>query len=285
MPGNVLGNLSQKICNEFEVPSIPVVNVASHDTASAIAGIPLRISGDDWAFISLGTWAIYGVETEEQYISREVFESGFANQGGCEGKTNFVNLFTGLWVIQQCYERWCKDAGKKIGWNTVVSEAEKARSGKVFIDLDAPEFAQPNPNMPLEIQKYCQKNGQEVPEGIGEISRCIFESLVLKFKQCYCDVQRFTGKKTRVLYLVGGGSKNKLLCQWTADALGIPVMAGPAETTSVGNLLLQLKASKEIDSLDDGRRIAGASADSKEYLPSDSEKWDEYYNRYYNSRN
>ncbi len=281
MPGNVLGNLSQSICDEFEVPSIPVINVASHDTASAIAGIPLTKEGDDWAFISLGSWAIYGVETDGQYISREVFESGFANQGGCEGKTNFVNLFTGLWVIQQCYERWCKDADKKIGWDIVVNEAEAATGGKAFINLDAPEFAQPNPNMPLEIQKYCRKNGQTVPEGMGEISRCIFESLVLKFRQCFYDVQRFIGKQTRLLYLVGGGSKNKLLCQWTADALGVPVMAGPAETTSVGNLLIQLKATKEIVSLNDGRRIAGASATRKEYLPSNQEKWNEYYNRYY----
>ena len=138
MPGNVLGNLSQSVCNEFEVPSIPVINVASHDTASAIAGIPLIRAGNDWDFISLGSWAIYGMETDSQYISREVFDSGFANQGGCDGKTNFVNLFTGLWVIQQCYERWCKDAGKKIGWDTVVAEAENTSGGKAFIDLDAP---------------------------------------------------------------------------------------------------------------------------------------------------
>ena len=280
MPGNVLGNLSQSICDELEVPSIPVINVASHDTASAIAGIPLATAEDNWAFISLGSWAIYGVETDAQYISREVFESGFANQGGCEGKTNFVNLFTGLWVIQQCYERWCKDAGKKIGWDSVVAEAEQANGGIAFIDLDAPEFAQPNTNMPLEIQKYCRTNKQTVPEGIGEISRCIFESMVLKFRRCFYDVKRFTGKDTRTLYLVGGGSKNKLICQWTADALGIQVLAGPAETTSVGNLLLQLKATGEIDSLNEGRRIAAASATQKEYLPNDTAKWDAYDTRY-----
>lgn len=281
MPGNVLGNLSQSICDEFEVPSIPVINVASHDTASAIAGIPLTSAGKDWSFISLGSWAIYGIESDAQYISRDVFESGFANQGGCEGKTNFVNLFTGLWVIQQCYARWCKDAGKKIGWDVVVAEAETASGGKTFINLDAPEFAQPNTNMPLEIQKYCQRNGQAVPEGIGEVSRCIFESLVLKFKRCFYDVKRFTGIEPNTLYLVGGGSKNKLICQWTADALGIPVLAGPAETTSVGNLLLQLKATGEIESLNEGRRIAATSAIQKEYQPKETAKWDAYYNTFY----
>lgn len=280
MPGNVLGNLSKSICNEFEVSSVPVINVASHDTASAIAGIPLARTDEEWAFISLGTWAIYGIETERQYLSQDVFESGFANQGGCEGKTNFVNLFTGLWVIQQCYERWCKDLGKKIDWDVVISSAEAAEGGKAFINLDAPEFAQPNPNMPREIQKYCQQSGQGVPEGMGEIARCVFESLVLKFKNCHANVERFTGAKTELLHVVGGGSKNRLLCQWTADALGVSVMAGPAETTSVGNLLIQLKATGEIDSLTDGRRISGLSATPKEYTPSNDRKWDEYYGRY-----
>lgn len=280
MPGNVLGNLSQSICDEFEVPSIPVINVASHDTASAIAGVPLTQTEKDWAFISLGTWAIYGVETDQQYLSRDVFEAGFANQGGCEGKTNFVNLFTGLWVIQQCYERWCKDTGKKIGWDAVVSAAEAADGGKAFINLDAPEFAQPNTNMPLEIQKYCGRNNQTTPEGMGEVARCVFESLVLKFKNCHEDVERFTGKKIQLLHVFGGGSKNRLLCQWAADALGVPVMAGPAETTSVGNLLIQMKAMGEIDSLSDGRRISGLSATPEEYTPNSRAKWDEYYGRY-----
>jgi len=280
MPGNVLGNLSKSICDEFEVPSIPVINVASHDTASAIAGIPLVKAQNEWAFISLGTWAIFGVETDHQYLSKEVFESGFANQGGCEGKTNFVNLFTGLWVIQQCYERWCKDAGEKIGWDAVVSAAEAAEGGKAFINLDAPEFAQPNTNMPNEIQKYCADSGQTVPEGMGEIARCVFESLVLKFKKCSENVQRFTGKQIELLHVVGGGSKNKLLCQWTADALDVSVVAGPAETTSVGNLLIQLKANGEIDSLSEGRRISGLSAVPKEYTPSCDAKWDKYYGRY-----
>lgn len=280
MPGNVLGNVSKSICDEFEVPSVPLINVASHDTASAIAGVPLAQVDKEWAFISLGTWAIYGIETDEQYISEDVFKSGFANQGGCEGKTNFVNLFTGLWVIQQCYERWCKDAGSKVGWDTVVSVAETADGGKAFIDLDAPEFAQPNPNMPRRIQKYCADSGQNVPDSIGEIARCVFESLVLKFKQCHIDIEKFTGLGIELLHVVGGGSKNRLLCQWTADALGVPVMAGPAETTSVGNLLIQMKATGAIDSLVQGRQISGRSASPIEYLPVRDTRWDDYYDRY-----
>jgi sugar (pentulose or hexulose) kinase len=280
MPGNILGNISPMVCKECEIPSVPVINVASHDTASAIAGVPLADENNEWAFISLGTWAIYGIETDKQYINQEVFNAGFANQGGCEGKTNFVNLFTGLWVIQQCYERWCKDAGEKIGWETVVIAAESAQGGKSFINLDALEFAQPNTNMPNEIQKYCAKNNQKIPEGMGEIARCVFESTVLKFKKCHLDVSNFTGKNVELLHVFGGGSKNKLLCQWTADALGVTVMAGPAETTSVGNLLLQLKAMGEIKSLAEGREIAWRSASTIRYNPENNEKWDAYYERY-----
>lgn len=276
MPGHVLGDLQASICEEFGIHPIPVVNVASHDTASAIAGIPIAASEGNWAFISLGTWAIFGIEADQQYVSEEVFASGLANQGGCEGKTNFVDLFTGLWVIQQCYDKWCRDFGGDIGWDAVAEAAGSARGGKAFINLDAPDFAQPNPDMPLQIQQYCIESGQIAPEGMGEIARCVFESLVLKFRSCKENVEKFTERKIDLLHVVGGGSKNGLLCQWTADALGIPVLAGPAETTSVGNLLMQLKANGEIHSLAEGREISAASSTPIEYHPSEPAIWDEY---------
>lgn len=280
LPGTELGPLQKRICAEFEVPSVPVVAVASHDTASAIAGTPLSRTNVDWAFISLGTWAIFGIETDTPYISEEVFRSGLANQGGCAGKTNFVDLFTGLWVIQQCYERWCKDSGEKPGWDTVVEAARSARGGIAFIRLDAAEFAQPNPNMPKAIQRYCADRGLGVPEGMGEIARCVFESLVLKFRDCHENVRRFTGRNIGLIHMFGGGSRNALLCQWTADALGVPVMAGPAETTSVGNLLMQMLGTGEISSLAEGRAISGQSARLVEYLPQDRTLWDDYYAKY-----
>ncbi len=276
MPGNTLGNMQKCICDDFEVRSIPVINVASHDTASAIAGIPIAKQDKNWAFISLGTWAIFGIETDRQYVSEEVFASGLANQGGCEGKTNFVDLFTGLWLIQQCYDKWCRDAGRKVGWEAVDEAAKSVQGGKAFIDLDAPDFAQPNPNMPRQIQQYCAETNQAVPNGMGEIARCVFESLILKFRRCRDNVERFADKKIDLLHVVGGGSKSRLLCQWTADALGIPVMAGPAETTSVGNLLMQLKGTGEISSLTEGREISASSSTPKEYYPSGSDIWAEY---------
>lgn len=280
MPGTVLGPLQTSTCTEFEVPSVPVVAVASHDTASAIAGTPLSRTDADWAFISLGTWAIFGIESDAPYISEEVFRSGLANQGGCEGKTNFVDLFTGLWVIQQCYERWCRDSGEKIGWDAVVKAAQSARGGIAFIKLDAAEFAQPNPNMPRAIQRYCVEHGLSMPEGMGEIARCVFESLVLKFRDCYENVRRFTRRNISLVHIFGGGSRNALLCQWTADALGVPVVAGPAETTSVGNLLMQMLGTGEIGSLAEGREISGRSACPLEYLPQDRSLWNDYYTQY-----
>lgn len=280
MPGTVLGPLQKSVCAEFEVPPVPVVAVASHDTASAIAGTPLSRTDLDWAFISVGTWAIFGIETDGQYISEEVFRSGLANQGGCAGKTNFVDLFTGLWVIQQCYERWSKDCGGKPGWDAVVAAARSARGGIAFIPLDAAEFAQPNPNMPKAIQDYCAKRGLGVPEGMGEIARCVFESLVLKFRDCHENVRRFTGRDIGLIHMFGGGSRNALLCQWTADALGVPVMAGPAETTSVGNLLMQMLGTGIISSLAEGRAISGRSAQPVEYLPQGGSLWDDYYAQY-----
>ena len=276
MPGNTLGRLQKSVCEEFDVKPIKVINAASHDTASAIAGIPIAQKNKNWAFISLGTWAIFGIETDKQYVSEEVFASGLANQGGCEGKTNFVDLFTGLWVIQQCYEKWCRDAGEQIGWKTVDKATASAQGGKAFINLDAPEFAQPNPNMPKQIQQYCAATDQGIPSGMGEIARCVVESLVLKFKTCRDNVERFTGNKIELLHVVGGGSKNRLLCQWTADALSIPVFAGPAETTSVGNVLIQLKATGEINSLAEGREISARSSCPEEFEPSGSEIWEQY---------
>lgn len=280
MPGNVLGSLQKSICEDFDVKPIKVINVCSHDTASAIAGIPITEKNKNWAFISLGTWAIFGVETDQHYVSEEVFASGFANQGGCEGKTNFVDLFTGLWVIQQCYEKWCRDEGKKIGWDAVVEAASSVQGGKAFIDLDAPDFVQPNPNMPKQIQQYCAATNQPIPDGMGEIARCVYESLALKFKRCRDNIEKFTDKKIEVLHIVGGGSKNKLLCQWTSDALGVPVISGPAETTSVGNLLMQLKGTGEIANLAEGREISAKSANPIKYYPSGTDIWDEYSERY-----
>jgi sugar (pentulose or hexulose) kinase len=280
MPGTVLGPLSSRICDEYEVPPLPVVMVASHDTASAIAGVPLKDTDSRWAFLSLGTWAILGIESDAVYTDRETFETGFATQGGCEGRNNFVNLFTGLWIIQQCYERWCRDAGRTIGWDAVVEAVKNARGGSAFINPDTAVFAPPSPNMPGVVAQYCADTGQPVPQGMGEIARCVYESFVIKLRDCYEDLKRLTGSGFDLLHIFGGGVQNRLLCQWIADALDIQVKAGPVETTSVGNLLMQMIGTGEISGLKQGRDIAAASFSLTEYVSSQDAKWDHYHKIY-----
>jgi sugar (pentulose or hexulose) kinase len=266
MPGVTIGDIRRHLCGEMGMPPLSVISVAGHDTASAITGVPLTDS-DEWAFLSLGTWAILGVEMDDVMISERAYKEGFGNQGGCEGKTNFVALFTGLWVIQQCYEYWCDVAGKRIGWKA-VNEAVKSADGGTFIDLDAREFGMPSLNMPKVIQDYCQQRGQKAPVGMGETARCIYESLVLAVKKRFIDIQEISGRSLKTLYVVGGGSKNTQLCQWLADALSVPIKAGPAETTSMGNVLNQMKGLGTILSLAEGRTIVARSVDTIIYEPS-----------------
>jgi rhamnulokinase len=279
-PGTVLGLIRKEKCTELGIPSIPVITTASHDTASAIAGIPARTGSRGFAFISLGTWAIFGQETERILTDQKTFKSGFANQGGVEGRSNFVNLLTGLWIIQQCRHYWNQQQGGEIPWNDVVDNARRAESGRAFIDVQDTEFSLPSANMPQVIKEYCARRGCEVSTDMGSISRIIFESMVLKFKECYKNTSCITGDSPDLLHIIGGGVQNRLLCQWTSDALGVHIMAGPTETTSVGNLIMQMKALGDIKSVDEGRLIASASSEIQEIAPIHDNNWDEYYKRY-----
>jgi sugar (pentulose or hexulose) kinase len=274
-PGTLIGIVQTRVSEELQIPQVPVIAVATHDTASAIAGIPLPDDGSA-AYLSLGTWGILGTETDDIVIDEKLFASGFGYQGGCDGKTNLLNLFTGLWVIQQCYECWNREAGKKIGWDAVMEAVGSAEGGKAFIDLDAPDFVEPNPNMPEIIQKYCGKTGQDVPSGMGEIARCVYESLTLTIRKHFNFINSLSGQRMDKLSVVGGGSLNKVLCQWMADSLGIQVKAGPAETTSIGNILMQMIGLGDIESLKEGRKIAALSGESSVYIPGDRKIWDEY---------
>ncbi len=279
-PGTVLGLLAKKKSEELGIPRVPVVTVATHDTASAIAGVPSSDPGADWAFISLGTWAVFGRETGSVLTDMKTFRSGFANQGGVEGRNNLVNLITGLWIIQQCRQCWNQRQGGEIPWNDVVTAAMKAESGAAFIDVQDPGFILPSANMPETIREYCAARGSRIAADMGTIARVVFESMVLKFKRCLRDLQEITGRSPGLLRVFGGGVQNRLLCKWTADALGLEVRAGPVETTSVGNLLMQMKALGDIGSVDEGRKIATASSRIVEYHPAPESDWDKYFTKY-----
>jgi len=185
-------------------------------------------------------------------------------------------------VVQQCREKWQKEAGRDIGWDEVVQAALQARPLQAFIDVDLPPFAAPQPDMPRVIAERCREQGQKAPEGMGETARCVYESLALKFRYRLEQAAGFAGKRLELLHLVGGGSQNVPLCQWTADCTGIPAGAGPTETTAAGNLLMQLKGTGEIRSLEEGRELVRRSSQVREHAPDPRARaaWDEAYARY-----
>jgi len=279
-PGEKIGEITENICKELDVRPVEVIAPATHDTASAVAGIPVTDKNSNWAFLSMGTWCCLGKETEKPLISSTIFKKRWSNEAGVEGKNLFVKNYNGLWIIQQCREKWIKEKGEDISWKDIDRLYPAAKPFRAFIDMDDPAFGQHQLDMPKIVMDYCRKTGQEVPLSIGEISRCIYESIVLKFRHYILMLEILTGRKIELLHIVGGGTKNKLTCKWMADATGKPLKAGPTETTSMGNLIMQLKAAGEINSLDEGRQISQNSSEVDYFTPEDSQAWDMAYERY-----
>jgi rhamnulokinase len=280
LPGTRLGALQESVRAELEVPAIPVIVPATHDTASAEAAVPVAKRGKAWAFLSIGTWVIAGMETDRPVLSEAMFKTGWGNEGSAEGGSFLACNITGLWLIQQCREKWQKDAGRDIGWDEIVKAALEAPALQAFINVDEPRFGSPQPDMPRLISDYCRDKGQKPPAGMGPIARTVYESLVLKFRFRLEQAADFSGRKIELLHLVGGGVQNVPLCQWTADALGIPVLAGPTEATAAGNLILQLKGSGEVGSIEEGRELVRRSSQVREHPPADRGPWDQAYARF-----
>lgn len=279
-PGYKLGKLSPAVCRELGVEAIPVIVTATHDTASAVAGIPVTDNARKWGFISLGTWCIAGLETDKPILDPRVVDINCGNEGGVSGKNMLLRNITGLWILQQSRNKWNKEQGEEIDWDYIDMLAEKAKTQNSIIDVDDSRFGEYQEDMPGVVAEFCRQTGQDVPETIGETTQCILKSLVLKFKASFSDMSTVTEGEFELLHLVGGGTKNKLLCRWTAEAMGIPVIAGPTETTSVGNLIFQLIADGKISNVSEGRQLCKNSYAMDEYAPANSSVWDSAYQHY-----
>ncbi len=273
--GTVRGTLLPEIARECGVDEIPVIAVGGHDTASAVAAVPAE--EDDFAYLSSGTWSLLGAEIDKPLTSVEVMQANYTNEGGVMGDIRLLKNIMGLWLIQECKREWDRREDA-VGFAELVLMAENAPAFKAIIDVDDPCFLAPG-DMPARIQEYCRRTGQPVPEGRGEISRVIYESLALKYRWGIDRLEKdLLGKPIKVLHIVGGGSNNGMLNQFTADALGRPVIAGPSEGTVIGNLLVQAMAIGDIADMKALRKVVANSFPTAKYLPQgDPKVWEEAY--------
>ena len=273
-PGTIRGALTPALQSETGIGAVPVVAIGGHDTASAVAAVPT--DSDDFAYISSGTWSLVGGESKKPVISDASQAANFTNEGGVFGTIRVLKNVMGLWIIQECKRAW-DDMGKKHSFAELVKLAEKAPALSAVFDPDYPDFLKPGA-MPERIVAHIKKSGQNAPNDIGGITRCVYEALALKYRWCIEHYENFTGKSVRALYIVGGGSNNALLNQFTADALGIPVYAGPDEATAIGNLMMQASVMGDVDGLSGIRKVVRDSCEPKVVYPSgDKTIWDAAY--------
>ena len=267
MPGTVRGTLRPDLASETGLGEIAVVAVGSHDTASAVAAVP-AIDGDGTiAFLSSGTWSLLGVELPEPILNEEARKAEFTNEGGVGGRIRFLQNITGLWILQRLMAEW-KERGEEQSFAQLLPEAEKAHIGSIIPVADA-AFMNPA-SMERAICDYCERSGQQVPSTKGELTRCLLQSLAHKYQDAISGVNDLLPEPIRRLHIIGGGSQNELLNQLTADALGLPVWAGPVEATAMGNILVQAIASGEIAGLDALRDIVRRSVTPKVFEPRQS---------------
>ena len=274
-PGTLVGSITAEIAEETCSERIPCIAVASHDTASAIASVPAK-SGK-WAYISSGTWSLMGIESPVPLVSEKTLELNFTNEGGVDGTTRYLKNIMGMWLIQECKRIW--DQEREIGWSEIVELSVKATPFRSLIDPDHPGFLNPG-NMPEAIAAFCRRTGQPVPTSKGEISRCIYDSLALKYKYTLESIEIVSSERYEILHVIGGGANNSFLCQLTADATGLPVAAGPVEATAIGNLLVQARALGYLHSLDEIRKIVRDSFPVVCYQPSENAGWDSAYMKF-----
>lgn len=272
-PGTVAGTLTEQVQEATGLGAVPVVAVAGHDTGSAVAAVPAK--DKEYAYLSCGTWSLLGIESEKAIITEDSFRENFTNEGGIEGTTRFLKNICGLWLFEQSRKKF-KDAPSSVGELVALCESS-TYDGLIF--PDDPSFSNPS-SMTAAIREYCSRTGQTAPETPADYCRCIFRSLAFRYRQVVEILETMCDFPIRKLHVIGGGSQNRYLMQYAANALNMPVICGPIEGTALGNVLMQLKASGAVDTLTRMREISGASVDLVTYLPEDAEKWNTEYERY-----
>ena len=277
-PGTVVGPLLQSLKDELGDINANVVNVAAHDTASAVVAVP-AVKGEDFIFISSGTWSLMGTETMSPIITDKSFGYNFTNEGGFGGSIRFLKNIMGLWIEQESRRQW-KREGKAFSFDELSNAAMASKPCQCIINPDDPAFGVPG-NLPKAIREYCKKTGQHVPENEGEIVRAIFDSLALRYKWSVEAIDDMKGKRIPFINIVGGGTKEAPLCQLCADACERPVYAGPVEATAIGNIAVQAISSGEIKDLTEAREVVRNSFEIEHYEPKgDKAMWDDAYAKF-----
>lgn len=276
MPGTMLGPLRASVMEQTGVASTPVFAVATHDTASAVAAVPAQ--GDSWAYISSGTWSLMGVEIPGPLTHDKVLEYNFTNEGGVAGTIRLLKNVMGLWLVQECRRTWERE-GKPYTYEGLMDLARQAPAFAGIINPDDAAFILPA-NMPAAIANFCRQTGQPPPDGPGAVVRCALESLALRYRWVLDRLEELLGRKLQTIHIVGGGSLNSLLCQFTADACNRTVLAGPVEATALGNVLVQAIGLGLLGSLSEGRQVVRRSFGVTSYNPVNAQAWDEPYRRF-----
>ena len=276
MPGTKIGVLTEEVQQLTGLGAVPVIAVAGHDTGSAVAAVPAK--NEQFAYLSSGTWSLMGLETKDAIINDLSYERNFTNEGGIEGTTRFLKNICGMWLYERCRLEWPEEV-RKLSHPELQGSAMQVESFRSLINPDDQLFASPK-SMIGAIQQYCSDTNQPVPETPAEICRCIFDSLALRYKQVFLWLQEFSPFELKTLHVIGGGSLNKYLNQFTANATGATVLAGPQEGTAIGNIMLQAQAAGLVKDIWEMRRIIANSLDLVKYEPADKAAWDEAYEKY-----
>ncbi|MBR3080407.1 MAG: rhamnulokinase [Prevotella sp.] len=281
-PGTQIGVLTEEVQKMTGLGAVPVIAVAGHDTGAAVAAVPAK--NEQFAYLSSGTWSLMGIETKDAIINDRSYELNFTNEGGIEGTTRFLKNICGMWLYERCRKEWPEEV-RKLSHPELQGSAMQVEAFRSIINPDDKAFANPS-SMIEAIQTYCRETGQAVPETPAEICRCIFDSLALRYRQVFGWLKEFADFDINVLHVIGGGSLNKYLTQFTADACDVEVLAGPQECTAIGNIMLQAKASGDVADIWQMRAIIANSVEMVPYHPSgDKAAWDAAYEKYLRTLN